>query len=406
MLVLLASGAIVFYRVQAEIEKEVARRLKGDVDYTAELIQNGISIDSLRSGQIDIKELNIDAPLVPFEISDSMGYYSHSRRALDRKFSVGASYKINQKHYYISTYNFIAEPDEILEGILASSAVTLVALLLFVGVTSRLMSTRILSNFNQTLKTVQAFSLKQKQRMRLGDTRTQEFKALNQFLERMTNKALDDYQSLKEFSENASHELQTPLSIIRGKLELLLETNIDENQATLIEGVQNAVQKLSAINQSLVLLTKVENQEYDLNHTIHLSSMIENSIVSFRELIELKNIGLTLKIEPDVYIQLNPVLAEILFTNLFSNAIRHNFVNGSIYVELTSYGLIVKNTGETPEIDRSELFKRFKKDRQNTESIGLGLAIVKQICDLNNFSVRYTFENALHVLSINFLPAK
>src|SRR5688572_26899047 len=406
MLVLLASGAIVFYRVQAEIEKEVARRLKGDVDYTAELIQNGMSIDSLRSVQIDIKELSIDSPLISFQISDSMGYYSRSRRALDRKFTVGASYKINQKHYYISTYNFIAEPDEILEGILASSAVTLVALLLFVGVTSRLMSTRILSNFNQTLKTVQAFSLKQKQRMRLGDTRTHEFKALNQFLERMTNKALDDYQSLKEFSENASHELQTPLSIIRGKLELLLETNIDEKQATLIEGIQNAVQKLSAINQSLVLLTKVENQEYDLNHTIHLSSLLENSMVSFRELIELKHISLTSQIEPDVYVQLNPVLAEILFTNLFSNAIRHNFVNGSIYVELTSYGLIVNNTGETPQIDRSELFKRFKKDRQHTESIGLGLAIVKQICDLNNFSVSYTFANALHVLSINFRPAK
>src|SRR5687767_1328545 len=106
-----------------------------------------MSIYSLRSGQIDIKELSVDSSLISLHVSDSMWYYSRSWRALDRTFTVGASYKINQKHYYISTYNFIAEPDKILEGILASSAVTLVALLLFVGVTSRLMSTRILSNF-------------------------------------------------------------------------------------------------------------------------------------------------------------------------------------------------------------------------------------------------------------------
>lgn len=405
-LVLLASGFIVFYRVQAGIEQEVARRLKQDIDYTVELLQEGVPLNSLRSSQIEITELSVDAPLVPFQIADSMGYYSQHRRALDRKFSVGGSFKIGEKHYYVSTYNFIAEPDEILEGILASLTVTLLALLLFVGVTSRFMSTRILFNFNQTLSTIQSFSLKQKQRMTLADTRTQEFKTLNQFLERMTNKALDDYQSLKEFSENASHELQTPLSIIRGKLELLLETNIDEKQAALIVGIQNAVQKLSAVNQSLVLLTKVENHEYDVSHTINFSSLIENAMVSFQELIELKSITLKSKIERNVYVKLNPVLGEILFTNLLSNAIRHNFVNGAIDVELTSHCLVLKNTGDKPQGETDELFKRFKKGRRSADSVGLGLAIVKQICDLSNFSVSYTYQDAQHVLRINFAPTK
>ena len=400
--VLLASGLIVFYRVQAEIENEVETRLKRDIDHAAKLIADGLSIDSVRGNQLDIKELDYNAALIPLQVTDSMGFYSLYRTALDRKFTVASSYKIQGKHYYISAYNFIAEPDEILEGIIASLAVTLLILLLFVAVTSRQMSKQILSNFNRTLKTIQGFNLKQKDRIKLAHTRTYEFKELNQFLEKMTNKALDDYRSLKEFSENASHELQTPLAIIRGKLELLMETRIDEKQASLIEGIQNAVQKLSAVNQSLILLTKLENQEYPVKEKMNFSHFVKGEIESFRELIEMKSLRLTTKIEPEVYLNLNPVLADILFTNLFTNAIRHNLMNGSIDVTLSSSGLSVKNTGDPPKVATQELFKRFKKDKQSSESTGLGLAIVKQICDLNNFRAGYEYTSGHHELIIRF----
>jgi len=400
--VLLASGLIVFYRVQAEIENEVKTRLKRDIDHAAQLISEGLPIDSVRGNQLDIKELDHNAALIPLQVTDSMGFYSLYRRALDRKFTVASSHKIQGKHYYISAYNFIAEPDEILEGIIASLAVTLLILLLFVALASRQMSRLILSNFNRTLKTIQGFNLKQKNRIKLTHTRTYEFKELNQFLEKMTNKALDDYRSLKEFSENASHELQTPLAIIRGKLELLMETRIDEKQASLIEGIQNAVQKLSAVNQSLILLTKLENQEYPVKEKMNFSHFVKGEIESFRELIEMKSLSLTTKIEPEVYLNLNPVLADILFTNLFTNAIRHNLMNGSIDVTLSSYGLTVKNTGDPPKVATQELFKRFKKDKQSSESTGLGLAIVKQICDLNNFIAGYEYTSGLHELSIRF----
>ena len=400
--VLLASGLIVFYRVQAEIENEVKARLKEDIDHAAELITNGLPIDSLRGNQLDIKELDFNAALIPLQVNDSMGFYSLYRRALDRKFTVSSSYKIQGKHFYISAYNFIAEPDEILEGIIASLAVTLLILLLFVALASRQISKLILANFNRTLKTIQGFNLKQKNRIKLTHTRTYEFKELNQFLEKMTNKALDDYRSLKEFSENASHELQTPLAIIRGKLELLMETSIDEKQASLIEGIQNAVQKLSAVNQSLILLTKLENQEYPVKEKMNFSHFVKGEIESFRELIEMKSLRLTTTIEPEVYLNLNPVLADILFTNLFTNAIRHNLMNGSIDVTLSSSGLSVKNTGDPPKVATHELFKRFKKDKQSSESTGLGLAIVKQICDLNNFTAGYEYTSGLHELSIRF----
>ncbi len=401
--VLFASGLSVFYFVQREIEIEVTRRLKRDIDHAARLLKNGVPVDSLAGSQLEVSELPFNAPLVKLQVTDSMGYFS--QRALDRKFTVAASYKVSDRHFYISAYNFIAEPDEILDGVLSSLAITLLFLLVFVWIASRQMSKQILSNFNQTLKRIQTFNLRQKHPIKLAETRTHEFRELNQFLTKMMTKALDDYRSLKEFSENASHELQTPLSIIRGKLELLLETDINEKQAALIESVQNSVQKLSAINQSLALLTKLENQEYQMDQKIDFSKLVDNAISSFHELIEMKSIVLTSQIHPGVFINLNPVLADILFGNLISNAIRHNYATGgSIDISLSSSGLIVRNTGDPLKMPPEELFKRFKKAKQSSDSTGLGLAIVKQICDLSSFKVTYTYSGNMHELKIAFLP--
>lgn len=403
-LVLLVSGFIVFHRVQAEIETEVGRRLKRNIDHIADLIKDGVPVDSIQTKEIEIKVLPFEAPLVTLQVQDSMGYFALPLRAVDRKYSVASSYKIAGKHYYIAAHNFIAEPDEIFEGILASLGFTLVILLAFVTLASRQMSTQLLSNFNRTLKTIQSFTLKQNHPIKLTNTKIKEFKELNRFLEKMTNKALDDYRSLKEFSENASHELQTPLAIMRGKLELLLDTNIDERQASLIEGIQNAVQKLASVNQSLILLTRLENQEYHLNHKINFTEVVENGINAFKELIEMKSIKITADIQPAVYVNLHPVLADILFTNLLSNAIRHNQSSGSISVFLSSSGLTVKNSGDPPKIRTTELFQRFKKGKQSGESTGLGLAIVKQICEASGFNISYEFSGGQHILEIVFLP--
>ena len=113
------------------------------------------------------------------------------------------------------------------------------------------------------LDEIHRFSLKNKQAIHLPETSINEFNRLNHFLEKMMNKAICDYNSLKEFSENASHELQTPLAIIQGKLELLMQSPISDEQAGLILSSLNALDKLNKTNQSLILLTKLENQEYE-----------------------------------------------------------------------------------------------------------------------------------------------
>jgi signal transduction histidine kinase len=113
----------------------------------------------------------------------------------------------------------------------------------------------------------------------------------------MTEKAREDYQSLKEFTENASHELQTPTAIIRGKLDLLMESDIRDEQAILIAEMQNALERLSRIHSSLTLLTKLENHEYEADTRVCISQLTRETLDSFEELIQLKSLTLMTTIE-------------------------------------------------------------------------------------------------------------
>ncbi|WP_431215267.1 sensor histidine kinase [Puia sp. P3] len=197
--------------------------------------------------------------------------------------------------------------------------------------------------------------------MRLPGTSTSEFRELNGFLLKMTDKVREDYQSLKEFTENASHELQTPTAIIRGKLDLLMESDIHDEQAVLIAEMQNALERLSRIHSSLTLLTKLENQEYEAKEPVNFSRLLREGLASFQELMQMKALRLVAEIEDKIYIPLHASLADLLLTNLISNAIRHNEGTGNIFVRLRREGLVIANSGREPLVPTEELFERFKK---------------------------------------------
>jgi signal transduction histidine kinase len=227
-------------------------------------------------------------------------------------------------------------------------------------------------------------------------------KELNYFLENMTRRAVDDYRILKEFSENASHEIQTPLTIIRGKLELLMDAGVTEAQSVHVNAIYDAVQKLSSVNHSLVLLTKLENQEYNSRDKTNISMLLDKLLSSFHELLDLKRIRITKQIQPEVNVAISYSLAEILLNNLIGNAIRHNTVDGTIDIRLTKNELLITNTGNPLTVAPAELFKRFRKGNQSAASTGLGLSIVKQICDLANIHIQYLHSNGLHSLQLSF----
>lgn len=401
--VLLAGGVLVFQSVVYQNDQEEIRRIRGLIDDAVESVRKHHTPDSARSPFVTIRELRTDLPDVPFYTKDTMGYHSTFQGA-ERQILGAASYRIGDRHFLISARSFAPEPEETIAGVIQSISWIFFALLVVVGVTGVVVSRRILSPFNASLRAMQLFNLKQKKPLVLPQTRTREFAVLNEFLSTMTNKALHDYQALKEFSENASHELQTPLAIIRGKLELLLESDLNDDQIKLIMAAHEAVERLSRTNKALALLTKLENREFETKE-VNLSERLQATIEVFRELLEMKTLSITTVIDKGVVVVLNKDLTEILLTNLMSNAIRHNIAGGDIRVTLTREFLEISNTGSPPEVPTEQLFERFRKSNQSSDSTGLGLAIVRRICEISRYPIEYLWIDPRHHIRIKFVGA-
>jgi signal transduction histidine kinase len=156
------------------------------------------------------------------------------------------------------------------------------------------------------------------------------------------------------------------------------------------------------MNQALLLLTKIENRQYEAHESIDFSELVEDKLNLWEALIQHKGIKLTTHITPHVHIPINPFLADVLLNNLLNNAIKHNSKTGKIEVELTSQAFTVRNTGAPPTLPIEQLWERFSKDSIRNDSAGLGLALVKQICETNLFGYTYTFNDGWHTLKIVF----
>lgn len=411
LVVLLIGGAIVYYEIQWKVSRVEVVRHERLNDLIAQQIRAG--------GDYTGHPTRKRATVVPIP-ADSVpkGGASFYTRGLawnpefqtdEYKLMVTSFYTINGQHYRITTYSFIPSFYQLLPGVVDSFKWILLLLLVLVIVSGGLISKYILAPFKRTMRVIEGFDLKQKEAIRLPETRTDEFRELNTFLLQLTESARKDYQSLKEFTENASHELQTPTAIIRGKLDLLMESDIRDEQAILIAEMQNALERLSRIHSSLTLLTKLENQEYRPGDPVCISNLARETLASFDELIQMKSIALDVHIEKAIYVPLHQSLVDLLLSNLISNAIRHNASplaggSGLIRVNLTREGLVIVNTGREPIVPTQELFERFKKGNTGSDSIGIGLAIVRQICDLSHFDVEYQYKAGLHMLAVSFQP--
>ncbi len=394
--------SISYFNIKKQLDQAETERLKEVNDMIAGKLRSGHPYSEYTQGRpIAITRLTGGLPAQKVQVTEKQQYNNDLNRP-ECIITVNSFYDIKGENYQIASYNYVTKSKQILKGMMGAVIWKVVLLISCVIITARIISRFVLSPFRQTMDTIKGFRLQQKEKITLPPTSTAEFKELNSFLQKMTDKAIEDYASVKEFSENASHELQTPLAVIRSKLELMSETNIDETQAALIEDMQNAIDRLSRINRSLTLLTKLENQEFDTSEQIKFCTVAKQVIASVEDRVSMKNIRLNSQLDRNIPLNIHPALAEMLMNNLLSNAIRHNIEGGLIEVQLTRKMLRISNTGLPPEIPTEELFQRFKKSNQCADSIGLGLAIVKQICEVSQFAVAYVYDEGWHTLSIYF----
>lgn len=399
IIVLLIGGVLIFYKLESEIDFEQGKELERQLDNYARRMEFMENPARLKKDRLEIRELPLEAAQIPFQVNDTLAWHEPLEQ-VERQVKAGRSYLINGKHYYMSTYNIMIESDDITETVVQTMVAIFLLLLIFIVVTSRLVSKKILQPFHQSLTKINGFTFKENAPLEFEPSRIEEFEKLHEFLRKMSLRLLSDYKIVKEFSENLSHEIQTPIAITSGKLELLLNSPINDQQAKWIAAAYQSTQKMSKTVHSLATLAKLENQEFEGNQRLDLSQLIHQSIAGYEELIAIKNIRLHSNIAPEVHIEMHPNMAEMLVDNLLSNAIKHNQNPGYIDIVVSQNQLTIRNSGSQPKTDVVEFLERFKKGNPSSDSIGLGLSIVQQICRIHGFTLDYQFSEGEHRIRI------
>lgn len=284
--------------------------------------------------------------------------------------------------------------------------VTIGAILLFIIILfliNKFSSQKVLKDFYNTLTKLENFSLADNEKLEIDKSKINEFAKLNEVVEKLSEKAKSEYRSLKEFTEESNHELQTPVAVVKSKLEMLLQSdNLGKDELSLINTAINNLNKLERINKSILLLNKLDHKNLFEESQINLSKEIMNVISNYSDFIDSKKISLKTSLVPKKIIVVNNSLLNILLNNLISNSVRHNIEGGQIEIELKEKKLIIKNTG-VPLTESSEsMFKKFQKGNKNYDSTGLGLAIVKKICDLSSINIQYETINDKHIITLIF----
>jgi signal transduction histidine kinase len=293
------------------------------------------------------------------------------------------------------------ESYKLIEAISATMITFLGILMISMFWFQRRLSGKLWKPFYATLATIKEFDLTKKEKLQLPQSEVTEFSELDDVLKKMADKMQHDYTSLKEFSENASHEIQTPLALINARVEQFIQSNdLSENHTYWIEEIYHASRRMSRLNQGLLLLAKIENQQFTGAEDIDLVDLLRKKLPDFEDIIRHKEIGIDMNLTGSFEVHMSLALADIFLNNLLSNAIRHNLTKGKIFLESDAGFIRISNTGCDLKVEPERLFQRFKKESAGSESVGLGLAIVRQISDNYALEVEYTYHETIHSILI------
>ena len=308
---------------------------------------------------------------------------------------------VQGKNYIVTVTKSQAEKEDLLFLIVIISASVVILLLLMQFLANRFLLRKIWQPFYDILNSIKHFNVASRHSIPIHQSGIDEFNNLDKAVKQMTDKIMQDYDTLKNFADNASHEMQTPLAIINSKLDLLIQDpNLGEKQILQLQAMYDAVGRLSKLNQSLLLLTKIENDQFLHSEPVSMNNLLDKKLLQLEELIEAGK--LKMKVEKEnVDVEMNNYLADILLNNLLINSIRHNVENGHIDIKLNFESLVVSNTGKDGALDEKVIFDRFRKNGYS-DGTGLGLAIVKQICDKLDFDISYHYLNNYHSFTVRF----
>jgi signal transduction histidine kinase len=309
---------------------------------------------------------------------------------------------IRGKPYQLQIQESMVDTGELIAAIVVIQVILIAFLLLGFGLINRKLSNTIWQPFYVILDKLKKYQIDKDNSIVLPLSSTAEFRDLSYAISQLVNRNVEVFKSQKEFTENAAHELQTPLAICRTKLELLAQTkDLTQEQAELVENLLDSTDRMTRLNKDLLLLSKIENRQFLKTEKIQLEPIVIKCLEAYNRKAQEKGLTVRSLFEGTPLINANPVLVEVLINNVISNAIRHMDDGGMLMIDSTKSCLTIRNSGEPLE-HPEKIFHRFHRESRTTLGSGLGLSIVKKICEVAGYTIEYTYTAPMHQFRICF----
>jgi len=275
------AGVVIYFVLSLIFKGQLNEKLMSDIEGVKRIIEiNGTLPDYYPF--IEAREISLQSER-SYKTVDTLIFDATEKESIPfRQISLIAS--INGKKYFIAVRDTLLEKSDLLATIAIVTGSVFILLLISLYFINRKLSLNIWKPFYKTLDELKEFS-HDKPGFRLSSvSQLDEFTELNKTLEKLTQKVISDYQSLKRFTEDASHEIQTPLSVIQSKLETLMQyPDLRKDQAELINSAYVYTIRISKLTQTLLLLTKIANDQFPEKKAVNLSELLEEKINIFEE---------------------------------------------------------------------------------------------------------------------------
>ncbi|MFD0792330.1 sensor histidine kinase [Mucilaginibacter litoreus] len=400
LMVLFIGGVIYYFAIQYIAVRQLDKSLTQALYEAEEYARSGVSPQQYDEDKDHVIFESTGQAVFARRYYDTVYFNLYEKRPEPAR-SVQDIIKVNGQNYLVTITNSREGTHELIGVIGIITLILITCLVISLFVINKYVLTGLWRPFFQTLQQVKMFNVSEVPRFEIIDSKVDEFAELNRAIYEMAARVKEDYQSLKQFTENASHELMTPLAVATTKLDILIQDeSLNAVQLEQINDIYTSISRSARLNQSLLLLIKLENQLINEQESIDLEALIFQKISQFQELMQSKQLSLQHEL---VYCEIiaSKYLIDIMLNNLLSNAIRHNHAHGHIVIKLTKDYLIIKNSGPRGNLNERQLFERFKKG-SGSQGTGLGLAMVRKICSYYGYSVNYEYEIDTHVFSVMF----
>ncbi|HEY9534739.1 MAG TPA: HAMP domain-containing sensor histidine kinase [Mucilaginibacter sp.] len=401
ILVIVVTGVIYYFSISYILTGQVDKDLDVEENEIFEYVKLNHALPQVfKSDDLIIHFTPIEGHAVARRFSDSRFFDAHEHGEESGR-TLTSSVMVGQQLYRIEITESKVETEYLIRMIFFITLGIVFVLLTVLLLINKLVLRRLWQPFYQILRAIKLFNLADRNGIDPVNTRIDEFRDLNIEVTAMSQRVLQDYQSLKAFVENAAHELMTPLAVINSKLDTLMQVGeMNDKQGLLISEVYHTVGKLKKLNRSMLMLSRIENKLIAEREEIDLCQFIQDMVNEFQELLADRGIIISEYLKP-CHITINRDLLMIILNNLMGNAIQHNCTQGKIVIQLDQQGFSFCNTGTLIPLNEKQILQRFYKSPES-EGSGLGLTLIKEICDSYGFSFRYAFRTDMHCFDIVF----